>query len=105
MSKLLCRLIGAGVLGLIAAAVLADEPGPPRTVVRPFKIVFVDAIASDGERAWLKSRATRSKAAALRQDIQNDSFLVRKLQARGIRIKNIILRDRVPDGTIVFYVR
>jgi len=105
MLKRLSIIIAVGAITLVSAAVLADESEQVASGYKPFSVVFVDNIDSDGEKASIRNRATKSRIASIQEAILSDPVLADKLRARGIQIRNIIGREEALDGATIFYLR
>ncbi|CAN7364950.1 hypothetical protein [Rhizobium sp. LjRoot254] len=72
---------------------------------KPFKVIYLSAISNDGEKALIRTRATKSRVAAIQAEINSDRALVSQLRAMNIQIRNIIGADRAMNGSVIYYVR
>ncbi|WP_258162391.1 hypothetical protein [Rhizobium sp. TH2] len=72
---------------------------------KPFKVLYLSDISNHGEKALIRTRATKSHVAAIQAEINGDRALVSQLRAMNIQIRNIIGADRAMNGGMIYYVR
>jgi hypothetical protein len=87
----------APLIGLSTAALAAST--------RPFKVIYISALSNDGEKALIRTRATKSRVEAIQAEINSDRALVSQLRAMNVQIRNIIGADRAMNGSVIYYVR
>ncbi|CAN7142942.1 hypothetical protein [Rhizobium sp. LjRoot254] len=90
-------------VGLI---ILTGSSTPTRAQsAKPFKVIYLSDISNHGEKALIRTRATKSRVAAIQTEINGDRALVSQLRAMNIQIRNIIGADRAMNGSVIYYVR
>jgi hypothetical protein len=72
---------------------------------KPFKVIYLSDISNDGEKALIRTRATKSRVASIQAEINGDRALVAQLRAMNVQIRNIIGADRTMNGSVIYYVR
>jgi hypothetical protein len=68
-------------------------------------VIYISALSNDGEKALIRTRATKSRVAAIQAEINSDPALVSQLRAVNVQIRNIIGADRAVNGSVIYYVR
>ena len=105
MKTKLIATLALACLVTVTAMVLGDYHGGNSRAVPVFSVVYLDHVEPRSEKARIKSMATRSRVAALQDELAADPALHRKLRARGVPIRHIIGRQIALKGAWVFYVR
>lgn len=83
---------------LVSSAALTEDR-------KAFKVIYLYEISNKGEKARIRTRATKSRVAAIQAEINGDPALVARLRAMNIQISNIIGADRAANGTMIYYIR
>jgi hypothetical protein len=73
---------------------------------KPFTVVPVDNIYSNGEVAAIKAQGSEKKRVhALQSAIKDNHALRTELKADHVELRNVIDADTAMNGKIIFYVR
>jgi hypothetical protein len=73
---------------------------------RPFEIMPVEEIDSNGEAAAVEAKAGETKRVArLQAAIEHNRALADRLTAENVNVHNVVGAKAAMDGTMTFYVR